>query len=167
MAQKALFITPLDVKQFSVLSGNLDDDKIKQWISTAQDTHIFSYLGEDLFNKISTDIINNSLSGVYLSLVNDYIKPMTIHYAAAELLPFAAYTVGNKGAFKHSSENAETMTKEEIDFLVQKHLHLASNYTDKFIKYMCRYYTLFPEYTSNELHEKHPNKNNNFNGWYL
>jgi hypothetical protein len=69
--------------------------------------------------------------------------------------------------YKHSSENAESVTKEEVDFLVEKHRKIAVKYVDRFLKYMCVNYTLFPEYTSNETGDTFPDKNNTFNGWYF
>ena len=37
---KALFINVNDLKRKSILSGNLDGDKIMQFIEVAQDTHM-------------------------------------------------------------------------------------------------------------------------------
>lgn len=164
---KPLFVTDSDLKRFSAMNGSVDTDKLVQWISIAQDLHIESYLGTDLFNKISNDIVSNSISGVYLSLLNDFIKPMTIHFAMVEYLPFSAYTIANKGVYKHSSENAESVSKEEVDFLVEKHRKIAVKYVDRFLKYMCTHYTLFPEYSSNQTGDTFPDKNNTFNGWYF
>ena len=45
---------------------------------------------------------------------------MLIHYAMAEYLPFAAYTIANGGVFKHNSENATQPSKSEIDVLISK-----------------------------------------------
>ena len=36
------------------------------------------------------------------------------------MLPFSAYTIANKGVFKHNSENAENASKEEVDYLLEK-----------------------------------------------
>ena len=57
MAQKALFITIQDVKQKSIISGNVDPDKIVQFVEVAQDTHIQNYLGGTLYKKLQTLII--------------------------------------------------------------------------------------------------------------
>lgn len=164
---KALFVSSHDIKRFSALNGSVDEDKLVQWISVAQDIHVQNYLGTDLFNKISDDIINNSITGDYLDLLNDYIKPMTIHFAMTEYLPFSAYTIANKGVYKHSSENAESVTKEEVDFLIEKHRKIASHYVERFLKYICNNTDLFPEYLSNTEEDIYPNKNNTFNGWYF
>ena len=108
MAQ-ALFVTRKDVVKFTAMNGNVDTDKFIQYVKIAQDIHIQNYIGTDLYNKIQSDILASSLTGDYLSLVNDHIKPMLIHWSMVEYLPFAAYTVANKGVFKHNSENAENV----------------------------------------------------------
>ena len=166
MAQ-ALFITRNDLIKYTALAGNIDTDKFLQFIKISQDLHIQNYLGSDLFNKISQDIIDNNLTGDYLTLVNTYVKPMVIHWAMVEYLPFASYTIANKGVYKHNSENADTVGKNEIDFLIEKSRNLAQYYTDRFISYMSFKSNLFPEYYSNSNDDVYPDKNASFEGWVL
>ncbi len=166
MAQ-ALLISRKDIVKFTAMNGNVDTDKFIQFIKIAQDIHIQNYLGTDLLNKIESDIIASSLTGSYLSLVTDYVKPMLIHWAMVEYLPFAAYTVANKGVFKHSSENATNVDKDEIDFLIEKERNLAQYYTDRFISYMSFNNDSFPEYNSNSNEDVYPDKDASFEGWVL
>ena len=166
MAQ-ALLISRKDIVKFTAMNGNVDTDKFIQFIKIAQDIHIQNYLGTDLLNKIESDIIASSLTGNYLSLVTDYVKPMLIHWAMVEYLPFAAYTVANKGVFKHSSENATNVDKVEIDFLIEKERNLAQYYTDRFVSYMSFNNDSFPEYNSNSNEDVYPDKDASFEGWVL
>ena len=62
MAQKALFITINDLKRKSIIDGNVDADKLIQFIEVAQDTHIQNYLGGLLYKKLQTLIINDTIS---------------------------------------------------------------------------------------------------------
>ena len=142
----ALFIKRQDLIRNSILDGNVDTDKFIQFIKIAQQIHIRNYLGTDLYNKISNDIIADNLTGDYLTLVNTYIQPMLIHFAMVDYLPFAAYQVKNGGIFKHTSENAETVSKSEVDYLVNKEREFAEYYTRRFIDYMTHNQTSFPEY---------------------
>ena len=166
MAQ-ALLISRKDIVKFTAMNGNVDTDKFIQFIKIAQDIHIQNYLGSDLLNKIEADIIASTLTGSYLSLVSDYVKPMLIHWAMVEYLPFAAYTVANKGVFKHSSENATNVDKDEIDFLIEKERNLAQYYTDRFISYMSFNNDSFPEYNSNSNEDVYPDKDASLEGWVL
>ena len=163
----ALFITRTQLVKNSILDGNVDTDKFIQFIKIAQEIHIRNYLGSDLYNKIASDISSSSLSGDYLTLVTTYIQPMLIHYAMVDYLPFAAYQVKNGGVFKHTSENAESVNKNEIDYLVQKERDIAEYYTRRFIDYMSYNQASFPEYTSNSNEDIDPDKDALFNGWVL
>ena len=163
----ALFISRTDLVKNSIIDGNVDTDKFIQFVKIAQEIHIQNYLGSKLYDKISSDIIGDSLSGNYLSLVTDYIQPMLIHYAMVDYLPFAAYQVKNGGVFKHTSENSESATKDEVDFLVQKQRDFAEYYTRRFVDYICFNSTLFPEYTSNTDSDVYPDKDVNSSNWVL
>jgi len=165
---EALLIQPIDLKRFTFVDGNLDVDKLLQFVKIAQDIHIQSYLGTDLLNKLKTDITAGTLSGVYLTLLETYVKPMLIHFAMTEYLPFAAYNVTNKGVYKSTSENAESVEKNEIDFLIQKSKSLADNYAQRFVDYMVYNQSSFPEYTSNTQNDIHPNHgSDSFTNWYI
>ena len=137
----ALFITPTDIKQNTLIDMNLDTDKFIQFIKIAQQIHIQNYLGGQLYNKISDLIINGELglpaNAVYKTLVNEYLKDMLIHFAMVDYLPFAAYTVANSGIYKKPSENQGSATKSEIDALVDKHREFALFYTRRFLDFIC------------------------------
>jgi hypothetical protein len=163
-----LFIKRSDIVKNTALSGNVDPDKFIQFVKLAQEIHIQNFLGTDLYDKISNDIIGSTLSGDYLDLVNEYVQPMLIHYAMAEYLPFAAYTISNGGVFKHSSENATQPQKEEIDVLITKERDYAEYYTNRFIEYMSfNASSKFPEYYSNNNEDIYPDKENYYQGWVL
>lgn len=164
----ALFIKRSDLVNNTALSGSVDTDKFIQFVKIAQDIHIQNYLGTDLYEKISADIVANTLTGDYLALVNDYVQPMLIHFAMVEYLPFAAYTIANGGVYKHNSENSSLALKEEIDSLIAKERDYAEYYTQRFIDYMSfNAPSKFPEYYSNNNEEIYPDKNALFNGWML
>lgn len=166
MAQ-ALLITDADLVKFTATNGNVDVDKFVQFIKIAQDIHIQNYLGTKLLEKIEGHIIAGNLAGNYLSLVTTYVKPMLIHWAMVEYLPFAAYTIANKGVYKHSSENSENVDKNEIDFLIEKERSIAQHYTERFINYMSFNNNLFPEYNNNSNDDMYPDSSNNRISWYI
>lgn len=163
----ALFIKRQDLVKNSILDGNVDTDKFIPYIKIAQEIHIRNYLGSDLYNKISADIVSGTLSGDYLELVNTFIQPMLIHYAMVDYLPFAAYQIKNGGIFKHRSENGDAATKEEVDYLVQRERDIAEYYTRRFVDYMSFNQESFPEYYTNSNDDIHPDTNATFHGWNL
>ena len=146
----------------------MDTDKFVQFIKIAQQIHIQNFLGTKLYDKISADVLASTLTGDYLDLVNDYVQPMLIHYAMIEYLPWAAYTIANKGVYKHSSENAQNVDKEEVDFLIGKEQKIADYYTRRFLDYMSfNAAAKFPEYYTNSNDDVWPEKDSYFSSWVL
>jgi hypothetical protein len=116
-------------------------------------------------------ILNNDINDAefvdYKNLLVTYIKPMLIHWAMVYYLPFAAYTLSNKGLFKHNSENATNVEKSEVDFLVEKERDIAESYTQRFIDFMCFNQTTYPEYYLNSNGDVNPDTQNYYGGWQI
>ncbi len=163
----ALFISRTDLVKNSIISGGTDTDLFVNFIKIAQQIDIQNYLGTDLYNKISNDIIAGTLAGNYLDLVENYVQPMLIHYAMMQYLPFAAYQIKGGSISKHTSENAESVSKDEVDYLVNKERNFAEYYTRRFIDYISFHEEDFPEYNSNNNEDISPDTNDLFNGWVL
>ena len=163
----ALFISRTDLVKNTILDGNVDTDKFIQFVKISQEIHIQNYLGSKLYDRISADIVAGTLAGDYLSLVVDYIQPMLIHFAMMDYLPFAAFQVSNGGIFKHNSENSQTASKDEVDFLVQKERSFAEYYTRRFVDFICFDSTKFPEYNNNTEADVYPEKRVQYSNFVL
>jgi len=166
MAQ-ALLITPEDVLRYSNLNGNVDSDKFVQYIAIAQDMHVQRLLGTDLLEKVQADIISGTLTGNYLSLVTDWVKPALIHWSLVEFLPMGSITIGNGGIYRHQPENATALDKRDVDSLVSQERDFAVYYSNRLVDYLCNNSTLFPEYSSNSNEDVSPSTENNWCGWVM
>jgi hypothetical protein len=165
---KALLISTQDVAKYTALNANVDRDLFIQYLSIAQDIHIQNYLGTDLLEAIQLQIeTSGAPTGVYADLVSNYIKPMLCAFAMVEFLPFSAYTIANKGVYKHSAENSETIDRLELDNLIDRQNRIAENYAKRFTEYICNYSNLFPEYNTNSNGDVQPSKDVNFSNWFL
>ena len=169
---KALFITTKDIKRYSVLSGNVDPDKFIYMVEIAQDTEVQNYLGTKLLEKLQALIIagtiNDPANADYKTLLETYVKPMTIYWALVCYMPFAAYTVANGGVYKHTSESSVTVDKDEVDYLVEKYRDIAQFYTNNFIDFMVYNQNTYPEYNANTQDDTYPDTANaDFGGWVL
>ena len=167
---KALFVSDTYVKKKSIISGNVDPDSMLQFIETAQDMHVQNYLGTELYRKLMLLVSDGTITEVanadYKGLLDDFIKPMLAWYTQAEYIPFASYTLSNKGLFKHSSDNASVLDREEIAGLANRANDKAVFYTNRLINYLCDNSTLFPEYNST-TEDMHPDRDANTAGFYL
>lgn len=166
----ALFISTNYLKKKSIISGSVDPDKMLQFIETAQDMHIQNYLGTSLYKKLQFLIVGNHLTDVanedYKLLLDEYIKPMLVWFAQAEFLPFAAYTLSETGLGKHRSENADSLTREEIAGLASRAQEKASFYAERYLEYMCDNKNKYDEYNDPNQNMEPDTEQDAF-GWYL
>mgnify|MGYP003653418434 CR=1 FL=1 len=58
---KAILITNDEIKRFSPIKGNLDDDKLSSYIEVAQDIHLQNYLGTKLYEAIQTYALTDTM----------------------------------------------------------------------------------------------------------
>ena len=163
----ALLVTTDDLKNNTIIDGNVDTAKFIQFMRIAQEVHIQNYLGTSLYRAIQAKIIAVTLTGDYLDLVNNYLKDMVIYFAMVDYVPFAAFQISNGGVFKHRSENSDTATKEEIDSLTEKYRQFAQFFTRRFLDYICDNSNLFPEYNSSTQSDMYPSTDADFTGWVL
>ena len=165
---KALFETRHDISVFTAANGNIDNDKLLPFINQAQDIHIQNYLGTDLYNKIQAEIVAGTLADPYLTLLNDYIKSMLLHWSMVEYLPYAGVNIANGGIYTKNPENSTALTKEHVDSLVERSRTTAQFYTNRFIDWMQNNAAgLIPEYYSNSQEDMYPDDVADFGGWVL
>ena len=163
-----LFITPTDLKANTIINGNVDIDLLLPFIKISQQMHLQNYTGTKLYDAITLKINTSTLTGDYLNLVTDYLQPCLIHFAMQDYLPFANFQIRNGGVFKHRTENSESVSKEEIDILVQKHRTFADFYAKRFVDYMSiNAAGMFPEYWTNSNSDMFPDQKPNPSGWVL
>ena len=62
--------------------------------------------------KIQNEIVAGTLANPYLALLNDYIKPMLLHWSMVEYLPYAGVNIANGGIYTKNPENSTALTKE-------------------------------------------------------
>ncbi len=164
-----LFINRTDLIRNSIIDGNVDSDKYIQFIKLAQEIHIQNYMGTKMYDALTTAMpnIDDPANARWKSLLDDYVVPMLIWFAQVDYIPFASYQIRNGGMFKHRSENSDTVSKEEVDYLVEKARTNAEWYSRRFIDYMSFNQTTYPEYTSNINDDIYPSYDATFNGWVL
>ena len=74
-----LLISEAKIRAFSDMNDSVDDALITNGIREAQDIAIQPIIGTKLYDALITKVNNNSLSGSYQSLVDDYIQPALVY----------------------------------------------------------------------------------------
>jgi len=143
-----LFISPQELSNTTILSGNVDIDKYTFCIANVQVTTIEPLLGSELYEKIITDLEAETLAGLYLELFDDFIKPITKHTAVGQYIEIASYILDNGGLYKHTGENIEVVDKQEAQFLAGKYYAFSDGKIRQFEKWMCK--NKLPEYKTSQ-----------------
>ncbi len=164
---KALFITLKELKRKSIIDGNVDTDKLIQFVEVAQDTYIQTQLGTKLYDALQTQVKASSLTTANETLINTYIKPMLIWFSQSEYMKYAAFQISNGGVFKHRSENSDSASLEEINNLVHQAKTTADFYTQRFIDFIDQNSEDYPLYTANQDGGMYPERDQNMTGWVL
>jgi len=135
---ETLFITPEEITATTIMGGNVDPDRYITNVAFVQVSVIEPLLGTELYDKITADFIADELVGNYLTLFDDFIKPITKNEAVAEYIEVSPFLVENGGTFKHSADNREQLTRQEIEILAGKYHSMAQMYIQRFNKWICK-----------------------------
>lgn len=159
-----LFITPQELISGTLIGGNVDVDKYKSVVLETQLRVIEPLLGTLLYDKIVSDIEGGTLDGLYLVLLNEFIKNITKYESCASFIAISPYTLNNGGLYKNSPENVEVVSKKEVDGLSEKYSSIAQMYIVRFNKWISLNKLI--EFNTDQAEVNAINVNIN-NGWYF
>lgn len=133
-----LFTSPSELAEQTILGANVDIDKYTFTILSVQLSVIEPLLGTELYDKIVADVTADTLTGLYETLYNEFVKPITKNEAIGEYIEVASYILDNGGLYKHDPDDAEIVSKDEAQFLSAKYHNLAQMYVKRFYKWICK-----------------------------
>lgn len=131
-----LFLTPKEIAATTMVGGNVERDKYTPCIENIQITVIEPMLGTLLYDKIISDLENNTLTGDYLTLFNDYIKPITKNFSVAEYALISTLNWTNKGIQVQNSENTNAASKERLNDVASLYKSTAQSHVIRFEKWI-------------------------------
>jgi len=165
---KVLFITEDYFKSNTVVSDNVGAKVLTAAIQDAQAMYIEPLLGTRLYEALKTKIIGGTLTGDYLTLMNDYVVNTLVKWTEHDIIYMNNYKIRNKGTSTKNSENSQTVSFQELNFLMEKAQRKADFYGMKMVDYLTCNTSLFPEYcTNDEGGEVSPLKSAARTGLYL
>lgn len=168
MATINLIIGENYLKSVGIINDNADMKVITPTIQYVQQAYIEDLLGTQLYNQILSQIGSSSVSAANQTLLDSYVIPCMHYYILSECTPVFKYRYMNKGVMIKTSENSQSPTLEEIEFLMDKWKNMAEKLAEKVTKFLCSESATYPLYSSNsESYESQPNKNNYTNGLYF
>lgn len=142
-------ITPSDVKVYTGMAANINDDNLQIPIQTAQTLKIKKILGETLYGKLRAAYITagydrdnlptalTTTDGIdYQSLYDQIVLPLA-WWAYIESIIGLSVKVDEKGVMYNGSDYSENAQKEGYFMVVNRQTKIAEAYTDTLIDYIC------------------------------
>ena len=163
-------VTSQDIKYSTPLGGNVDADLIMNFVDDVQTMVIEPILGTKLFDKILTDFDAGSLNGLYLQMVDDYLKKIICYSVFADYTKFGSITVSNGGVYRKTSDEAQLASESEIAALAKGYTSKADVYIGRLERFLCDQDQNIPEYTTNQDNDYDLDPRNDVrtsSGWYL
>ena len=151
-------ISETKLRDFTDLNNNVDSLFLKNAVRVAQDLEIQRITGSKLYRKILSDIDAGTLTGVYATLVNDYIVDALLYWAYYYALEDLYIRPRNNGVLRATGgENSEGVDLNIFNVKRQSQKNKAEWYSEKLSEYLIENTNTFPELNeSTKLYEDIP-----------
>jgi len=151
-------ISEANLRQFTDINNNVDSELLKQAIRTAQDIETQRVLGTKLYDKILSDIKNNTLAGDYETLVLNWVQNAVLYEAYYYALEDIYLRPRNNGVLipqggENSASADGTWYNRKRESIKQR----KQFYEERLTNYLIQNQGLFPELNGNvQLQEMYP-----------
>lgn len=167
--QRALFISEAFIKNNTEIDDNVSVKQLLPTVFWCQKAYIERVLGSVLYEKIEDDIIADTLTGSYQTLVESYIADALVSWFMMEVQIALLYNYRNKSTDTGNTTWSQPIDNSEVRFLKDQYKKRADYFTDRLEAYLCANSSTFTEYsqqnTSDQLvHEDLPPNNPVFLG---
>ena len=141
--QKVALITPDYVKEYSIVSDNMEEKYILPSIFKSQVEDLQALIGTPLSTKlcelVDEETIDEPENAAYEELLDEYVQPYLLECAQANILIASMAKIRNSGAMQYVDVNQQNITTKDVQYLVQNHRDSATflgNRLTEFLK--CR-----------------------------
>jgi hypothetical protein len=158
-----LFISENKLKNFTDLNNSVDPDLLKNAVREAQDINIQRMLGYNLYQKIITDVNNNTLTGYYLTLMNEYLQDTLLYWSYYEALESIWLRPRNNGLLiPNGGVEASAVDSNTYDKKRQSVKNKAEWYAERMVGWLIDNETQFPEFGTETGMEIYPDQRSQF-----
>lgn len=164
----ALFIRPDDKRFLSYVEQNYDNDQISVLIYDTQQMEILPLLGTGLYDEIAGQIVAGTVTSLNTALLN-LVRPALRMKVLAEGALIFNYKIRNKGIQTMNSDNANPVSLQEIDRMVQWFEDKAQIYSDRVHNYLQARTSSYPLFNNaGSLSDTiYPQHNQFYTGWVM
>lgn len=149
MAQKlALFVSEEKLKAFTSINENVSPKDLIPYILQAGDIYLQNYIGATYYMKLKKQIIDNTVTSNNQFLLDNYIGSAVCNFGLFMAMPFLKYKIFNKSIVSPTSESSESITLEELQFLMDQARSAGETYMKRCIEWMVLHPGDFPDYVT-------------------
>lgn len=152
------------LKEDTSISNNVDPKALLPYINPAELMHVTPIIGVALDNELKSLIEISGLTGNNLTLVEDYIRPVSAYASWHDSSTFMHVKSTNKGLVHQTSDSSTTVDFATLKFYRQSIKDKMTFYEERLKNYLDDNKDLFPLYRSNDCDDDHGDYSN---GIYL
>jgi hypothetical protein len=153
---EVLFISDVYIKKYTQVNDSVDPNFFYPSIYLSQDKYLQPYLGTNLYNKLKDDVANNTLTGDYKTLMDDYCLKVVLWWTMVDVYPYLTYKIDNGSLVQRVSEDTQPASDSVMKQMMDRAKQNAEYYQGLLIDYLCANSNLFPEYSNNTYPERNP-----------
>jgi hypothetical protein len=137
MAQKlALLVSEEKLKAFTSINQNVSPADLIPSILQAQDIVLQNYIGATYYMQLKNEVVTGTVSADNQFLLDNYIGNAMCNWGLFYALPFLKYKIFNKSVVSPTSENSDSITLEELKFLMEQVRSAGETYIKRMIEWM-------------------------------
>jgi len=145
-------ISEAKIREFTDMNNNVDSKLIVNAIRESQDIDLQRLLGTLLYDQILSDVQNNTLTGVYQSLVDDYIQNFLLYATYYYTLEYIYMRPRNNGLLTPTGgDNSESVDRSMYNVKRQSVQNKREFYAEKLTDYLIENQNSYPEISQNVL----------------
>lgn len=137
MAQKlALLVSEEKLKAFTSINQNVSPADLIPYILQSQDIVLQNYIGATYYIELKNQVVTGTVSSNNQFLLDNYIGNALCNWGLFYALPFLKYKIFNKSVVSPTSESSESITLEELKFLMEQVRSAGETYMKRMIEWM-------------------------------
>lgn len=152
------------LKEYSLLPTNYSIDEIWNFIPIAEQLHIVPLIGQDMYNELLDQVEKNEVTPENASLLLQ-IYPFEGLAIMEVAMPYIAFHITETGITKGKSENSESVSTNDINYITNYVRSQMKPYKEKLEKFIHSNKELYPLIPDSEPCCKQQTNNNRVYGF--
>ena len=134
--QEVLFVSEEKLKSFTSINNNVSPLDLIPYVLQAQDIYLQNFIGSTFYFQLRDQVKTNTVSNDNKFLLDNYIGNAMCNWGLFYALPFLKYKIFNKSVVSPTSENSDSITLEELKFLMEQVRSAGETYIKRMIEWM-------------------------------